>query len=73
MRLRSGASGAASGAPVSAAAYCEALRRRAGIMLLPSSLFGPDDDRVRLTFGREETPGLLKRWSADLAAHALEV
>ena len=46
-------------------------RRRANLMLLPSSLFDADDDRIRLTFGHERIPRLLDRWAEDLREHGL--
>jgi len=78
------------GVPVDAEAYCDALRARAGLMLMPGTLFdhhegegaetstravlssasaaAPTDasERVRLTYGRKETPLLLERWAMDL-------
>lgn len=66
VRLRRGSTGC-----VSASAYCDALRQRANLMLLPSSLFACGDDRVRLTFGHERVPRLLGRWANDLSTHGL--
>lgn len=40
-------------------------------MLIPSSLFGDDDEAVRLTFGTEDVPRLLQRWSDDLSKYGL--
>ena len=37
----------------SAEAYAEALRERAGLMLMPSSRFLCADDRLRVCFGRD--------------------
>ena len=59
-------------------AYCDALRARANLMLMPGALFDLDAEpeergdaaqRVRLTFGRAGTAPLLERWSADLQQH----
>ena len=59
-------------------AYCDALRARSRLMLMPGTLFdldgGKESDsgqRVRVTYGRKDTPRLLERWSADLAAHGV--
>jgi len=75
------------GIPVDAEAYCDALRARAGLMLMPGALFDHHEgegaetseravsstravsdasERVRLTYGRKETPLLLERWAMDL-------
>ena len=55
-------------------AYCDALRRRANLMLMPGALFELDDtpeagdaaQRVRVTYGRRVTVPLLGRWADDL-------
>ena len=51
----------------SAAAYAEALvRSDAGIMLLPSTVFGAGDGHVRVGFGREASPEAMAAWAATL-------
>ena len=60
-------------AGVSAEAYAEALRARAGLMLMPSSHFAFADDRLRVCFGRdtEATVERLARWSDDVARYGV--
>ena len=60
-------------ADVSAEAYAEALRARAGLMLMPSSHFAFADDRLRVCFGRdtEATVERLARWSDDVARYGV--
>ena len=64
----------------SSEAYCEALRSRAGLMLMPGALFDLDATaadgsdaarRVRLTYGRADTATLLERWSEDIRRHGV--
>ena len=53
-----------------ASLYCDGLRRRSRLMLVPSALFEEaDDDRVRLTYGRLGTAERLERWADDLQTH----
>ena len=59
------------GARVSAEAYATALRKRARLMLVPSTLFSFGDERLRVTYGRAHTAALLERWRADLAQHGI--
>ena len=55
-----------------AADYCDALLKRTGLMLLPSTLFeGAGDDRVRLTYARDGQVEKLARWRADLVANGV--
>ena len=56
---------------VSAQAYAEALRKRSSLMLMPSSHFLSEDDRLRLCFGRDgaQLRARLARWSEDLMKH----
>ena len=61
LRLKSG----------SAEAYCEALRARAALMLVPSPCFEFGDERVRVCFGHDASLDRLRRWEDDLAAHGL--
>lgn len=74
----------ADGGLVDSEAYCEKLRARANLMLLPGALFDLDDGRdgggsggldaaqcVRLTFGRQGMAPLMQRWSDDLRKHGL--
>eukprot|EP00967_Tisochrysis_lutea_P157324 scaffold319015_cov35-Tisochrysis_lutea.AAC.2 len=55
----------------SATSYAAALRSRARLMLVPSSLFGLQDDSLRLTYGRSNTAALLERWSVELNKYGL--
>ena len=64
----------------SSEAYCEALRSRAGLMLMPGAIFDLDATaadgsdaarRVRLTYGRADTATLLERWSEDIRRHGV--
>jgi len=57
----------------SASEYASALRGRAGLMLLPSGLFGLRDDSLRLGYGKRGLARLLERWSLDLVGHGLRV
>ena len=50
----------------SAAAYCDDLLARTGLMLLPSTLFGFGDERVRVTFGHDVTLERLALWEVNL-------
>ena len=54
---------------MSASDYCQAVRQRTGLMMVPSGLF-PEcqatDDRIRLTYGRRGLANLLKVWQRDL-------
>ena len=70
-----GGSGGAGGGPFafvrladggSAAGYCDDLLERTGLMLLPSTLFGFGDERVRVTFGHDAKLERLALWEADL-------
>lgn len=40
----------------SSLAFCERVLREAGVMLLPSSVYGYDDHHLRIGFGREDLP-----------------
>lgn len=83
VRLREEAAAAAAEAETAASsrsseAYCDALRARAGLMLMPGALFDVDGasasdaaQRVRLTYGRAGTAELLERWSEDLSIHGI--
>ena len=57
------------GTGASAEAYADALRARAGLMLVPSSHFFFGDERLRVCFGRAATAARLARWGDDLAEH----
>jgi len=46
--------------PQSASTFCEDLVRKAGIMLTPSSIFHYGDRHVRIGFGRENLPEVIK-------------
>ncbi len=59
------------GGGVSAAAYCDALRARARLMLLPATCFEFGDERVRVTFGHDAMLERMVRWEADLQAHGV--
>jgi len=62
--------------------YCDGIRKRTGLMMIPSDLFPeltaatrPEttkvhEDRIRLTFGRKGLPELLEVWRRDLERHA---
>ena len=58
---------------VSAEAYAEVLRKRAGLMLMPSSHFHFGDERLRVCFGRdaEITAERLARWDDDVRCHGI--
>ena len=56
-----------------AAAYCDALRVRAALMLVPSPCFEFGDAHVRVTYGGDASPERLRRWEADLALHGTSV
>jgi len=45
-----------------AAGFCEHLLKECGIMLLPASVIGYDDDYVRIGFGRRDMPSVLDRF-----------
>lgn len=47
--------------------FCDTLVQKAGIMLVPSSMFGYGNHHVRIGFGREDFPVVLERF-----AHYLE-
>ena len=50
----------------------DAVLKRTGLMLLPSTLFeGAGDDRVRLTYARDGQVEKLARWRADLVANGV--
>ena len=54
---------------VTASAYCDAVRRRTGLMMVPSGLFPEcqtSDDRIRLTYGKKGLDQLLQVWEQDL-------
>jgi len=55
----------------SAAAYCESLLARTRLLLIPSTLFGYGDDRVRVTFGHDAMLRRFELWEADLAERGL--
>jgi aspartate/methionine/tyrosine aminotransferase len=44
-----------------AEAFCEKVRREAGVLLLPSTVFGYGDSHVRVGFGRGNMPDALSR------------
>ena len=46
--------------------FCDALVKQAGIMLVPSRLFGYGDQHVRIGFGRENLPDVLQRFGTFL-------
>jgi aspartate/methionine/tyrosine aminotransferase len=55
----------------SADSFCERLRVASNVLLLPSSVYDyvePGEERVRIGFGRESLPGVLKLLEAFLAA-----
>ena len=59
--------------PRSATEFCRFMLDEAngfGIMILPSSTFlgCPGDDRLRITYGREETGRMLERWRLGLGS-----
>lgn len=47
-----------------AAALCERVRREAGVLLLPSTVYGYSSSHVRVGFGRENMPEALSRLEA---------
>ena len=52
---------------LTASSYARSMCRDGGIMFLPSStFFCEDDDRLRITYGKEETCRLLQAWELDL-------
>jgi aspartate/methionine/tyrosine aminotransferase len=51
--------------------FCETLVNAAGIMLVPSSMFGYGDRHVRFGFGREDFPAVLDRLAAYLSTRTL--
>ena len=52
---------------ISASAYARSMCRAGGIMFLPSSTFScRHDDRLRITYGKDETCKLLKMWNSEL-------
>jgi len=48
--------------------YCEKLVQDIGVLLLPSYLYQVDDDRFRVSFGRENIPEVVKIWDAYMDA-----
>jgi aspartate/methionine/tyrosine aminotransferase len=44
-----------------AAAFCERARREAGVLLLPSTVYGYEAPHIRVGFGRENMPEALRR------------
>lgn len=53
---------------MTASDYCNTIRKKTGLMLIPSGLF-PEcqaDDRIRLTYGKKETENLLKVFEQEL-------
>jgi aspartate/methionine/tyrosine aminotransferase len=50
----------------SASIFCEELVRDTGIMLVPSSLFHFGDNHVRIGFGREDLPEVIRRFADHL-------
>lgn len=48
----------------SASVFCEELARETGIMLVPSSLFHFGDNHVRIGFGREDMPEVIRRFAS---------
>ena len=52
-----------------ASQYCDAVRQRTGLMMIPSALF-PEcqetDDSIRLTYGRKGMEQLLELWKSDM-------
>lgn len=57
----------------SAQAYAESLRKRSSLMLMPSSHFLTNDDRLRLCFGRDGAAlrQHLARWSEDIEKYGM--
>jgi aspartate/methionine/tyrosine aminotransferase len=54
---------------VSASEYCQAVRQRTSLMMVPAGLFPeclPFDDRIRMTYGKKGTEELLKVLEGDL-------
>ena len=49
--------------------FCEKLVKDAGIMLLPSTVYGYDNKHIRLGFGRENMPEVLKYFEDYLESH----
>jgi aspartate/methionine/tyrosine aminotransferase len=49
-----------------ASVFCEELVRETGIMLVPSSLFHFGDNHVRIGFGREDMPEVIRRFASYL-------
>lgn len=47
---------------ISSKEFCEAIAEDAGVMVLPSELFGYGDNRFRICFGRKDTDLLLRIW-----------
>ena len=56
-----GGAGGSVGPGTSAEAFCDELRRRAGVLLLPGTVYGPEYDCVRVGFGRRNLPEALQR------------
>lgn len=50
--------------------FCEALVAKAGIMLVPSSMFDYGHHHVRIGFGREDFPEVLERFAHYLASQS---
>ncbi len=59
------------GAPVGAEAFCAHVLRDAGVLLLPSTVYGYGDDHFRLGLGREDFTTGLEVLDAYLAGQAL--
>jgi aspartate/methionine/tyrosine aminotransferase len=51
-----------------ATAYCEALVKAEGIMLLPSSCYNYGDERFRIGFGRKNAVHAMKLWDSTLTS-----
>ena len=52
-----------------ASAFCDALIERAGIMLVPSSLFQFGERHVRIGYGRDDLSTVIGRFAAYLDEH----
>ena len=46
--------------------FCESVREKQGVLLLPGSVFGSTSPHFRLGYGRRDMPGILKRFETYL-------
>jgi len=61
-----GGSGGSGGSRSSVEGFCDELRRRAGVLLLPGTMYGPEYGCVRVGFGRRNLPEALQRFERFL-------